>query len=42
MAERRDTNTLAFDIVQQATDQKAQSEKDPAAVALGRLGGWSR
>lgn len=38
-AERRDTSTLAFDIMQQATDQKAQSEKDPAAVALGRLGG---
>lgn len=35
---RRDTNTLAFDIVQQATGQKPQ-EKDPAAVALGRKGG---
>jgi hypothetical protein len=37
---RRDTNTLAFDIVQQATGQKpAEKEKDPAAVALGRKGG---
>ena len=36
---RRDTNTLAFDIVQQATGQKPSQEKDPAAVALGRKGG---
>lgn len=37
---RRDTNTLAFDIVQQATGQKpVEKEKDPAAVALGRKGG---
>jgi len=37
---RRDTNTLAFDIVQQATGQKVPAkEKDPAAVALGRKGG---
>lgn len=37
---RCDTNTLAFDIVQQATGQKqAGKEKDPAAVALGRKGG---
>ena len=35
---RPDTNTLAFDTVQQATGQKAK-EKDPAAVALGRKGG---
>jgi hypothetical protein len=35
---RRDTNRLAFDIVQQATGQKPQ-EKDPAAVALGQKGG---
>lgn len=35
---RGDTNTLAFDIVQQVTGQKPQ-EKDPAAVALGRKGG---
>lgn len=37
--ERRDTNTLAFDIVQQATDQKPEPKKNKAAVALGRLGG---
>lgn len=39
--ERRDTNTLAFDIVQQATGQKPKEDagKNPAAVALGRLGG---
>jgi hypothetical protein len=37
---RRDTNTLAFDVVQQATGQKQPvKEKDPAAVALGRKGG---
>lgn len=37
---RRDTNTLAFDTVQQATGQKpVEKEKDPAAVALGRKGG---
>jgi hypothetical protein len=38
---RRDTNTLAFDIVQQATGQKPKDDegKNPAAVALGRLGG---
>lgn len=39
--ERRDTNTLAFDIVQQVTGQKPKDDagKNPAAVALGRLGG---
>ena len=37
---RRDTNTLAFDIVQQATGQAAPANaKDPAAVSLGRKGG---
>jgi hypothetical protein len=36
---RRDTNTLAFDIVQQATGEKPPDGKNPAAVALGRLGG---
>lgn len=36
---RRDTNTLAFDIAQQATEQKPADGKNPAAVALGRLGG---
>ena len=38
-AERRDTNTLAFDIMQQVTGQKAEPVKNIAAVALGRLGG---
>ena len=39
--ERRDTNTLAFDIVQQETGQRPKDDegKNPAAVALGRLGG---
>lgn len=39
---RKDTNTLAFSIVEQATgDSKKpdEPEKNPAAVALGRLGG---
>ncbi|MCH7585035.1 MAG: hypothetical protein IH941_07725 [Acidobacteria bacterium] len=31
-----DTNILAFEIVEEAT---GASEKNPAAVALGRLGG---
>jgi len=37
-----DPNQSAYDIVQQATGQatpKAKPEKNPAAVALGRLGG---
>jgi len=36
-----DLNTLAFNIVQQATGQTKpeESTKNPAAVALGRLGG---
>ncbi len=39
-ATRRDTSTLAFDIVQQATGQKNPDEgKNPAAVMLGKLGG---
>jgi hypothetical protein len=39
--ERRDTNTLAFDIIQQVTGQRPKDDegKNPAAVALGRLGG---
>lgn len=37
--ERRDTNTLAFDIMQQATGEKPMPPKNKAAVALGRLGG---
>ena len=37
---RRDTSTLAFDIVQQATSQvDKDAGKNKAAVALGRLGG---
>ena len=41
----RDTNKLAFQIVQEATGQapkpeeRDESQKNPAAVALGRLGG---
>ena len=38
----RDLNQIAFDVVQQATGQTASpppSEKNPAAVTLGRLGG---
>lgn len=34
----KDINETAFNIVQQATGQ-SQSGKNPAAVALGRLGG---
>jgi hypothetical protein len=39
---RKDTNTLAFSIVEHATGQAKEPdnpEKNPAAVALGRLGG---
>ena len=40
---KKDINELAFDIVQQATGQthpdKTPPDKNPAAVALGRLGG---
>jgi hypothetical protein len=36
----KDLNESAFSIVQQVTGQsKAEQEKNPAAVALGRLGG---
>jgi hypothetical protein len=38
----RDTNSRAFAIVQKATGEapaEPESEKNPAAVALGRLGG---
>lgn len=41
----RDINTLAFQIMQEATGEKPkeepkqEKEKNPAAVALGRLGG---
>jgi hypothetical protein len=34
-----DINQTAFAVVQQATGQAAKPEKNPAAVALGRLGG---
>lgn len=34
-----DINETAFAVVQQATGQATQSAKNPAAVALGRLGG---
>ncbi len=38
---KKDLNEKAFSIVQQLTGQAAEekSEKNPAAVALGRLGG---
>jgi hypothetical protein len=39
---RKDINETAFSIVQQATGQSTAKEKqakNPAAVALGRLGG---
>ena len=36
----KDLNTLAYNIVQQATGQvEKPAEKNPAAVSLGRLGG---
>lgn len=40
-SKRKDTNEMAFSVVQQATGQaeKPRSDKNPAAVALGRLGG---
>lgn len=34
-----DLNTTAFGIVQRVTGEAEQPEKNPAAVALGRLGG---
>ena len=39
---RKDVNVSAFDLVQQVTGEaplRPQKEKNPAAVALGRLGG---
>ena len=42
---KRDVNQAAFDVVNRATEDKAEKpkdgkpEKDPAAVALGRKGG---
>jgi hypothetical protein len=35
----RDVNALAADIVAEATGEKADDGKDPAAVELGRKGG---
>lgn len=36
----KDTNELAFSILQQVTEEaEAQPAKNPAAVALGRMGG---
>ena len=35
----RDINETAFEVVQQATGQTSELAKNPAAVALGRLGG---
>lgn len=35
----QDINETAFSIVQQITSEPAKKEKNPAAVALGRLGG---
>jgi len=35
----RDVNSLAARIVQEATSEPADDGKNPAAVALGRLGG---
>ena len=34
-----DLNQTAFNIVQQSTGQTPKPEKNPSAVALGRLGG---
>ena len=39
---KKDVNETAFNVVQQATGEKPKEEptkKNPAAVALGRLGG---
>ena len=38
LSKQRDTNVIATSIVEQATDE-AHIVKNPAAVALGRLGG---
>ena len=34
-----DVNELAFQIMKEATEEKPAKGKNPAAVALGRLGG---
>jgi len=36
---RKDTNIIASEILKEATEEKDISDKNPAAVALGRLGG---
>ena len=36
---KEDENIIATDIVTLTTDQPTKKEKNPAAVALGRLGG---
>ena len=38
---KKDLNTRAFDILQQVSNEKSKEDpsKNPAAVALGRLGG---
>lgn len=36
---KRDTNQKAFAVVQHITEQSEETVKNPAAVALGRLGG---
>lgn len=38
-SKRKDTNVLASQIVEEATSKSENSTKNPAAVALGRLGG---
>jgi len=37
-SKKQDTNVIAANVVEQTTDE-AKIEKNPAAVALGRLGG---
>jgi len=46
LSKRKDASTIAFDIVAQTTGEErpkpkkpAEPEKNPAAVALGKLGG---
>jgi hypothetical protein len=41
-AKGSDLNSPAADVVAQATGQISKREKDPAAVARGRLGGQAR
>jgi hypothetical protein len=39
MPKRPDLNQIAASIVSQTTERKTEPKKNPAAVALGRLGG---